>query len=109
MCRRSSAVMTRGHCRVRDRVADDRRWSYGTPVTLIDEDADARQAEYFRAELDGERRQLLDGILKRRSLIERRAKASGLRTQVHTAEVEVRHLTRLIARLDHRFPPRDSV
>jgi hypothetical protein len=74
-------------------------------VTLTDREADARQAAYFRNELQAERRQLLDGILKRRAIIERRASSSGLRTQVHAAELEVRRLDRLIARLDHRFPP----
>ena len=77
-------------------------------MTLTDQEADARQAAYFRAELDGERRQLRDGIVKRRSLIERRTNASGLRTQVHAAELAVRQLDRLIARLDHRFPPPET-
>jgi hypothetical protein len=53
--------------------------------------ADAEQAAYFREPLDAERRQLLDGILEWRPLIERRADASRLLT-VHRAESQVRHL-----------------
>lgn len=76
-------------------------------MTLIDDQAaraaDARQAAYFRAELDAERQHLLDGIVARRALIERRTQNSRLRTEVHSAEAEVRYLGRLIARLDERF------
>ena len=65
--------------------------------------ADAEQAAYLRESLDDERQQLLDGILKRRPLINRRADASQLRSAVHSAEAEVRYLDRLIERLDRRF------
>jgi hypothetical protein len=50
--------------------------------------AAAEQAAYFRVSLDAERRQLLDGILKRRPLIERRADASQLHSAIHHAEPE---------------------
>ena len=65
--------------------------------------ANARQGAYFRAELVSQRDQLEDTITKRRALIERRAWASNLRADVHNAEIEVRILDRMIARLDHRF------
>lgn len=65
--------------------------------------ADAEQAAYFRLSLDAERRQLLDGILERRPLIERRADAGRLHSAVHRAEAQVRYLDHLIERLDCRF------
>lgn len=74
-------------------------------MTLTEQEADARQAAYFRSELVVERRHLVDGIRKRRSILDRRAHSSGLRAQVRAAEKEVRRLDLLIARLDHRFPP----
>jgi hypothetical protein len=52
--------------------------------------ADAEQEAYFRESPDAERRQLLDGILERRPLIERRADASRLHSAVHRAESQVR-------------------
>ena len=65
--------------------------------------ADAEQAAYFRESLDAERQQLLDGILKRRPLIDRRADASQPRSAAHSADAEVRYLDLLIERLDRRF------
>jgi hypothetical protein len=64
--------------------------------------ADAEQAAYFRESLDAERRQLLEGILERRPLIE--GDASRLHSAVDRAESQVRHLDHLIERLDARFP-----
>lgn len=80
---------------------------YGTQVTLTDRAtiaADAQQAAYFRAELTTERNQLMEGIAKRRAIIERRAYASSVRADATRAEAEVRYLDRLIASIDRRFP-----
>ena len=71
---------------------------------MTETSADAEQAAYFRESLDAERRQLLEGILERRPLIEGRADASRLHSAVDRAESQVRHLSHLIERLDARFP-----
>ncbi len=81
---------------------------YGTPVTIIDETAgaagaDAMQAAHFRESLVAERAQLLDSIVKRRAIIDRRTNANHMRSQVRSAEAEVRYINRLIERLDRRF------
>ena len=65
--------------------------------------ADAKQGAYFHAELLARRDHLQDAIVKRRALIDRRAFASKTRAEVHFAEGEVRHLEKLIARLERRF------
>ena len=78
-------------------------------MTILDDAAaelaaDAMQAAHFRVSLVAERAQLLDSIVKRRAIIDRRTNANHMRTQVRSAEAEVRHLNRLIERLDRRFP-----
>ncbi len=65
--------------------------------------ADAMQAAHFRVSLAAERDQLLASIVKRRAIIDRRTNANHMRSQVRTAEAEVRQLNRLIERLDRRF------
>jgi hypothetical protein len=77
-------------------------------VTTLDdaasvEDADAMQAAHFRISLVAERDQLADSIAKRRAIIDRRSNANHMRSQVRLAEAEVRHLNRLIERIDRRF------
>lgn len=78
-------------------------------MTPTDEDAayraaDAQQAALFRAALCDERDYISDAILKRRALIERRAYASRVRADAHSAEAQVRFLDRLIAQIDRRYP-----
>jgi hypothetical protein len=77
-------------------------------VTTLDdaasiEAADAMQAAHFRVSLVSERDQLVDSIAKRRAIIDRRSNANHMRSQVRLAEAEVRHLNRLIERIDRRF------
>ena len=77
-------------------------------MTIIDDAtagmaADAMQAAQFRVSLVAEREQLLQSIVKRRAIIDRRANANHMRSQVRSAEAEVRQLNRLIDRLDRRF------
>lgn len=77
-------------------------------MTLSDRDAafaaDAKQAAYFRAELSTERKKLVEGIVKLRAVIERRADASSVRTEATRAEAQVRNIDRLIASIDRSFP-----
>lgn len=90
------------------------RWSrYGTAVTLVDpaaaRAADAQQAAYFRASLCDERSELLSEIMKRREDVARRSQHGSthavhrLRSQLRSAESQLRYVDRLIAGLDHRF------
>jgi len=77
-------------------------------VTILDDAAaavaaDAMQAAHFRVSLVEQRNQLMASIVKRRAIIDRRTNANHMRSQVRTAEAEVRHLNRLIERLDRRF------
>jgi hypothetical protein len=65
--------------------------------------ADAMQAAHFRESLVAERAHLLDSIVKRRAIIDRRTNANHLRSQARSAEAEVRYIDRLIERLDRRF------
>jgi hypothetical protein len=77
------------------------------PVTLTDDhaakSADAHQAAYFRAELEAVRRVLIAECRNRRALINRPNDEGGSDPSLMSAEAEVRHLDRLIARLDSRF------
>jgi hypothetical protein len=84
--------------------------TYVQLVTITDDEraagraADALQAAYFRAELEAERWNLLNSIVKRRALIDRPGDAGGRqRTAFPSAEAELRHLDRLIATIDRRF------
>jgi hypothetical protein len=75
-------------------------------VTLSEHQAaDARQAAYFRHELDASRRLLLAEIGKRRPLIDRPGDSAQSRTPRTSVETELRHIEWLIARLDSRFAP----
>lgn len=65
--------------------------------------ADALQAAHFRESLVAERAQLLDSIVKRRAIIDRRSHANHMRSQVRAAETQVRQLDRLIGQLERRF------
>ena len=65
--------------------------------------ADARQAAYFRHELDATRRELLAEVGKRRPLIDRPGDSAQTRSAKTNVEAEVRHIEWLIARLDSRF------
>ncbi|WP_164478287.1 hypothetical protein [Mycolicibacterium stellerae] len=74
-----------------------------------DSAANVAQAAYFRVELHAQRRLLLHEIGKRQALIDRPSDAARRqRASVHSAEAELRHLDRLIGRLDNRFPAGDS-
>jgi hypothetical protein len=90
------------------------RSGYGTPVTLLDDEAAAKaadtlQAAYFRTSLCNERAHLLAEISKRRNEIARRTERGStyaidrLRSHLRSVEVQVRYLDGLIARLDRRF------
>ncbi len=65
--------------------------------------ADYQQAAYFRDKLRTERQALIDGIAKRRPLIQRHSATSRLHAAIRSAEAEVRYLDRLIERIERRF------
>jgi hypothetical protein len=84
---------------------------YVASVTLGDLDiqaaqrADIDQAAYFRSELEAERQLLLADIGKRQALIHRPADVGHRRVSLTRAEVQLRHIDWLIAKLDSRFDP----
>jgi hypothetical protein len=88
------------------------RRGYGTPVTLIDDEAaaeaaDARQAAYFRTSLNDERERLRSEIAKRRDYIAHRNSTTSvtarLRSDLRGVEAQLHYLEGMIARLDRRF------
>jgi hypothetical protein len=68
--------------------------------------ADAMQAAYFRAFLNEERRQLIADMAKRRAGLTVAGQPSSigrLRDQIRAVQAELRHVDKLLERLDGRF------
>jgi hypothetical protein len=71
--------------------------------------ADAMQAAYFRACLDGERRQLIADIAKHEAELVTQTEAGHLpaigrlRAQIRAVHAELRYVDKLVERLTRRF------